>query len=338
MEVKGGERYLPLDIMSLHSAERDNLTRWQNQAPFYEVYYLKWNNVAEQTAFWLRYTLLTPKGRPPEASLWGMYFDGKDPKKNFFIKETVPFDQVKFEPYFFFISIKSSSLFQEGARGSLKQGNHSLEWDLQFTDSISLRHYPTPLYFLPLPKTKFLAPHLSMKVTGTIVVDGKTLTLQQLPGHQAHFWGTQQASRWAWAHCNTFDDPQVVLEALTAQISLGTKLSPPLTLFFVSVDGQRYACHQPYHWWKNRSTYDQQSWHLEATSGPYYFVVDLTAHPEDQMKVPYEDPDGSQRLCLSTHLADVQLDILKKSDGHWNLSRRCIATRSAAFEVVETVT
>lgn len=318
-------------------AEQDNLTRWRGQKPFYEVYYLKFNNLAEQTALWLRYTLLAPPKRAMEASLWGIYFDAKNPHNNFFVKETFPDTQTKIEREFFYFSIGDSALFQDGARGHMKQSSHTLEWDLHFTPGVSLKHYPALMYILPLPKTRFLAPHLSMKISGSLVIDGRRTLLPDVPGHQAHLWGTEQGHRWAWANCNTFqEDPDAVFEALTAQVKIGPRLSPPISLLFFWVDGQRYAFQYPHHWFRNISRYDRQSWHLEASKGNRYFIVDLRARPEDQMEVPYEDPTGSHRLCLNTKLADLRLDVLKKSAGSWELTKRLTAKRSAAFEVVET--
>ena len=322
----------------LSSEEKNNLSQWIGQKPFYEVYYLKFNNLKDETALWLRYTLLVPKKREPEASLWGIFFDAKNPANNFFIKETVSAKQFKIERDFFYFSIGESSLFQDGAVGQMKQSSHTLQWDLHFSHETSLNHYPSPLYLLPYPKTKFLAPHLSMRVSGSVLIDGKRMLLDNVPGHQAHLWGTGQATRWAWANCNTFvEDPTAVFEGLTTQVKIGPRLSPPLPLFFFQIGGKHYAFNHSYHWKRNISHYDRQSWHLEAPAGNRYFVVNLWARPEDQMEVPYEDPTGSRRLCLNTKLADLQLDILEKKNGCWRMAKRLTAKRSAAFEVVETV-
>ncbi len=68
--------------MSLTQAEQDNLPRWKPNN-FFESYYLKWNDPQQQVAAWLRYTLFAPLNREPEATLWGIFFDAKDPKKAF---------------------------------------------------------------------------------------------------------------------------------------------------------------------------------------------------------------------------------------------------------------
>ena len=66
--------------MTLAAEERDNLTRWHPpQDGFYEVYYLKWNDPSQGIAAWLRYTLLAPVNREPEASVWAVFFDAAHP-------------------------------------------------------------------------------------------------------------------------------------------------------------------------------------------------------------------------------------------------------------------
>src|SRR5215212_2670297 len=46
---------------------------------FYESYFQRANHPTRPLAFWIRYTIFCPKGRPQDAigELWAIYFDGE---------------------------------------------------------------------------------------------------------------------------------------------------------------------------------------------------------------------------------------------------------------------
>ncbi|MGZ5276148.1 MAG: hypothetical protein ACXWCU_09515, partial [Caldimonas sp.] len=48
-------------------------------AGHYESWFLRANHAERPLAFWIRYTVFCPKGRPNEAvgELWAIYFDGE---------------------------------------------------------------------------------------------------------------------------------------------------------------------------------------------------------------------------------------------------------------------
>ena len=79
-----------LGVHEVNEKERANLLRWDGGSRgFYEVYFLKFNDAPSQTAVWLRYTLTSPRpevGRP-YCELWGIFFDARDPARNFAVKQ-----------------------------------------------------------------------------------------------------------------------------------------------------------------------------------------------------------------------------------------------------------
>ena len=54
----------------------------QSRKGHYESYFLRANHPTENKAFWIRYTLFSPKGRPADniGELWVMYFDADQNK------------------------------------------------------------------------------------------------------------------------------------------------------------------------------------------------------------------------------------------------------------------
>lgn len=321
----------------LSSQEKDNLTRWNgSRKGFYEVYYLKWNDPTRGIAAWLRYTLLSPRTRPPEASLWGIFFDAKDPKNNLAIKRTFPAAEARIEREIFYFGIGPSAVFDRGARGTLSDEKNRLAWEFKFGEGLTLRHFPSPLYATPFPKTKFLAPYLSTRLTGEFTVNDRTFSLENVPAHQAHLWGTQHAASWIWGNCNAFaEDPDFCFEGLSVKVPVGARTAPPMTLLFFYWDGKFYSFNSPFRWFSNKSWNELDRWHFEAGTKDLKFVGDVFSSPEQMVGVRYEDPDGSERFCHNTKVADLRIQVLKKTGSGWACLKTLSAERTCAFEVVE---
>lgn len=325
--------------MPLSHQDQDNLTRWKaGKRGFYEVYYLKAVDPKTGCALWVRYTLLAPKDSkiPPTASVWGIYFDSQDSQKNFGIKKTVPAEEAQIGKMAFSYAVGQSVIAGSEARGELRDGPHSLAWDLKFSaPGFPTHHYPNAFYKAAFPKTKYLAPYASAPISGEFNVDGRTLVLQNAPAHQGHIWGTQYAASWLWGHCNQFnEDPGFYCEALSARVLMGTKAMPALTLLFFQWEGKHYALNAPWQWRQNTSRHEINSWHFEGSSHDVKFVGDFSAKKSDMVAVRYETPDGCERFCHHSEIADMKVQILKKTKTGWE-SKMLTASRTAALEVVQ---
>lgn len=324
--------------MALSPREKDNITRWsESQKGFYEVYYLKWNDLAAGVAVWLRYTLLAPLNRPPEVSTWGIFFDTKNPEKNLGLKSTFPLSEARIEHDFFYFAAGSSAIFDDGARGEIVQGANRMSWEFKFEEPcLSLRHYPFPLYFGGFPKTKFLAPYVSCRVSGEFNLNNRRFALDHLPAHQGHLWGTEMAHSWVWGNCNTFEeDPDFCFEGLSASVRMAGRTTPPMTLLFFEWEGKTYRLNSPARWLTNRSEHGLDRWHFEGVTGDLLFRGDLFARTQEMAGVRYEDPGGSERFCHNTKTADLEVQVLRKRGSDWEPVRTYHAAHSAAFEMVQ---
>ena len=313
--------------MALDDLERDNLPRWHPQRRnFFESYVLSWNDPRQKIAGWLRYSLLAPAARDPEVTLSGFFFDSSDPTQNRDLQETVPIRSLRSENEIFYFATPTAAIYQTGARGELKSQQDQLSWELKLQEPIvSLRHFPKTFYQLPWPSTKLVAPHLSCRISGEFTVNQKKFSLDAVPGHQAHLWGTARARRWVWGHCNSFEDPSAVFE--------GFSVSDKLTLLFFVYQGKRYSFLSPWHWSQNKSLPGEHRWHFESAAGEFRFIGDLFTDPKQMMTVRYEDPDGTWREARDTKVADLKIQVLKKGRD-WELVDTLTAQKSAAFEVV----
>lgn len=332
--------------MILDQAERDNLPVWDGHLPgHYEVWYLKLNLVEQQLAFWLRYTITSPLPGlgGPDAELWAVAFDGRDPARHEAYKERFPAGPQLLpgpEDLRGIVRIGRAALTHDGCQGSLGDGGlrRGISWDLRFADAgAPLRHYPHELlYRLPLPRTKLCAPRLSMKVSGVVRWRGEEHVLHGVSGHQAHLWGSQYAEQWAWANCTDFPGaPGAVLEALTARVALGPLVSPAMTLAVLRLDGQEHRFNAAVGWLTHSSRYDLSGWRLVATQGTARLELRLRNRPEQMVGVTYRDPDGSTRVCHNSKLADVTVDLFRGRLGLWWHQRRLESRGRTAFEVVQ---
>jgi len=321
----------------------DNRLVWDGRPGHYEVWYLKLNLPELGRAFWLRYTLLAPaRGQgAPCGQLWAVGFDAHDPSRNEAFRETFALGPRTFghQTPGLLLRLGEAELRQDGCSGSLGDGGreHGLSWDLRFTpDGPSLRHFPRPLYRLPLPRTKLLAPYPSMRLTGFVRWQGKLHRLTAVPGHQAHLWGSEHAERWAWAHCNLFSTGTPALcEALAARVRLGSGVSPDLTLAWLRVDGRTYRFDRPDRWLRQRSQYDLTGWELVAQQAGYRLEARITNRLANVVAVTYRDPDGSTRVCHNSKLADLALELSQRHGGGWVSRHRLDGPGCCAFEVVQ---
>lgn len=332
----------------MRPAEKDNVLRWnQRSRGFYEVYYFKFNDVAQGVAFWLRYTLLIPvEGRgEPLGELWGIFFDVRDPKNNRAWKESFPISRVSSKKDPFELRIRKSVLRHDMARGEIFSGAGHLKWDLRVEPrQEGYRNLPGLLYRLPLPKTKVVAPNLSCFYSGTVDIGDRVFTLSNAPGHQAHIWGTKHAAQWAWANCNVFTKGEdAVFEALSGQIKLGGWLTPPLSGVFLKVGQQVYPFNSYHQMLAINSHWDIYGWALEARSGRHRLLAQIRCHPKNMVGVEYRDPDGEPRVCNNTKVADLDIKVLEDpGDGppvliHSLESRQCCAFEAVGPEAVEGV-
>lgn len=326
--------------MFLDSVREGNRLRWdQHSVPFYEVYYLKCVDPKASWSFWARYTLLLPRrhSEAPTASLWGIFHKKGD--KPLAFKRTRPLADIDIFHRDSFISIDDSYLALHQSTGFLEGDISRLSWHLDFEDpTISEHLYPHGfLYTGPFPRTKFLEPRFSTYVTGSIEVDGHRYAFEHLPAHQAHLWGTSYATRWAWGHCNQFDDaPDLVFEGLSAQVPLGPFKSPHLHLFHFLWEGKTYRATGLVKWFVNESTHDLLGWSFEAKAGGYLFHGVIKRDAADIIGVEYEGPSGEKRYCHSTMMAQMDLTISKKKSGLWKAVKKA-TSQKAAFETVEPV-
>lgn len=309
--------------MAITRKEQDNVLRWDRRRGWYEVYYLKWNDVASRTAYWIRYTLTSPlpKVGDPYCELWGIFFDITDPKKNFAVKNRFPIDKLSWDTDKFRVAISDAELTQNACHAKIvdEKNNNSLSWNLAF-DSEGPTSYLFPseaFYKGSFPKTKAMMPHQHAIFNGTITANGREIKIANAPGQQTHLWGTKHSLRWAWGHCNTFkEEPGAVWEGIDAQIKLGPVPSPHFKLFYLKTEGKEYHFNRLPNWFGNKSTWRLGHWTFECKNEQIKVKGEITSRLEDFVAVTYMDPDGEFLWCNNSKVASLRLSIYSPQGAH----------------------
>jgi hypothetical protein len=275
-----------------------------------------------------------------------MFFDRRDPKKNFALKQTVPFALARVERERLLFSVAGCELTHSGCRGSIAKDGKKVEWDLSWDEGPRLVHFPYPsMYSTAVPKTKVLSPHFDLRANGSYAAGGARFTLSKEPGQQSHLWGTQHADRWIWAHASSFhEDRDAVFEGLTAETKLGPLMRPRLTMFALRYKGTEYLLNRPAQLFRgNESRTDAHSdpkqyfpvarWIVGGGNEQLRFRGELWSDLSHYIGVRYTDPDGSSRVCAHSKVASAKLEILARDGTTWRVADT-LTSDSVALEFV----
>lgn len=327
------------DTHALSSAtEADNRMVWDGASRgHYEVWYLTFNHLASKTGFWIRYTLESPLHEAPYAQLWFAFFDALEPKNNVALNRRFPIDKLRTQGAPFEVNVAGSVLGHDRMVGGLDGDGHHVKWDLSWLPAPAThRHLPDIIYKTSFADTRVLSPNLDVPVRGTVVVDGRTITLDGDPGGQTHLWGRKHAHAWAWAHCNAFEGRRgAALEALTVRLKRRGMVLPPLTLVSLYLDGEAHKLTGFEHTAFNRGSFGTARYQFVGRSGAVRIAGEYACRPEDMVVAPYFDPDGEPSFCMNTEVADLRVTVWRRSRlwKRWNEQARLTSDKAAHFEV-----
>jgi hypothetical protein len=304
------------------------------EAGFYESYFQRANHPTRPLAFWIRYTIFSPRGRPKDAigELWAVWFDGERGTHTV-AKSEFPLGQFVFSREGFAAKVGGAILEPGGLQGSAESRGHRIQWDLSFAgDAPPLFLLPPRLYAGGFPKAKSLVGLPLARYDGAIHVDGERMDIAGWTGSQNHNWGTQHTDRYAWGQVAGFDNaPESFLEVATGQLKVGSMWTPRLTPLVLRHEGEEHALRGL---WQAVARADGRFgyFHWEFRSrGPGVEVEGRISAPKSAfVGLRYYNPPGGEKWCLNSKLASCRL--LLKRDG---LPDETLETQHrAAFEIL----
>ncbi|GIK45790.1 MAG: hypothetical protein AMXMBFR31_15980 [Candidatus Desulfobacillus denitrificans] len=299
----------------------------------YESYFLRGNHPERPLAFWIRYTIFCPKGRPQEAQgeLWAIYFDGETGKVSA-AKESRPITECQFSRDCLDVRIGSATLTDGALDGRAASAEHAVSWRLTFAGGgAPLLLLPEAMYSGGFPKAKALVAQPNAVFSGTLTVDGREIALSGWRGSQNHNWGSRHTDRYAWGQVAGFDNaPEAFLECAAAQVRVGPFWSPRLTLLVLRDGDEEIALNGLLQAARAQGDYDFFTWTLDSRSPQARLHGRIEAPAAAFVGLNYLNPPGGSKTCLNSKLASAEFTLERPGR-----PAKTFVTRSrAAFEIL----
>jgi len=317
--------------------ETDNLSRFDpaSRKGFYESYFLRGNDPERPRAFWIKFTVFAPLGRPhreAEGELWAVFFHGPDGSKTA-VKEAHPFENCLFARDRFEVRAGRGTLSAGASRGECASGGHHIRWDLSYrADGPSLHFLPEWAYASPFPKAKGLSPCPDTTWEGWLEVDGLKIDVTGWRGSQNHNWGTKHTDRYAWAQCNVFEGaPDTYMEMMSARLKIGPVWTPAISFLVLNHRGRPVRFHSPRSFFRARARFPSTfEWHLSVDNGTESARCRVEGEKETFAGLRYRNPPGGAHACLNSKIASSEILLFR--DG--KQVDRLVSSFTTAFEIL----
>jgi len=299
----------------------DNVCRWDGKTSgHYEVWFLTLNHRKSRRGFWFRYTLDSPVVRihhqhpAPVLELWAGYFDRNNCSSNFLITQKLqgPFSFDERSGVAF--QCGGAELSGTGSRGIVESGGHRISWSLEFDPNpVTYHHAGSRIARLVKTSSFVCSPNIDVKFTGTILVDGEEIRLENEPGCQAHLWRRKHVDEWVWAHSNAFEkSPGTVFEGLAARPLAAGRMMPPIYSLLLRHRGEEHRFFRlrfadP---WQRRLGIGY--WAFSATNPNLHIEGVAQCRMKDMLQVEYRDPDGEPVYCTNSEVANLKIRLFRR--------------------------
>jgi hypothetical protein len=305
-----------------------------------ESYFLKATSPEANRALWLKATIFSAASEPGRAVAegWAIAFDHRAAERHHVaVKRSVPLGTARFGRNGLDIAWEDAPsgdnlhMTPGACRGAITMRGRTIQWDLCSTgDDRPFVLFPYEwMYRGPLPSSKTITPYPDLRLTGKLEVDGQRWDIADWRGMQGHNWGRGHADSYAWCHCNQWDEPvDLVVEAVSARIRLGSLLTPALSAIYLRHEGRDYAFNGLPQLLGTRSEVGLRRYTFSATDAGARLQGLFEARAEDFVGLYYPNPQGHMTHCLNSKLARGRIRLELK--GHPALELR---TRAAALEL-----
>src|SRR5512140_2627104 len=276
----------------------------------YESFFLRANHPARPLAFWIRYTIFAPEGRPHDAvgELWAIFFDGES-GRHVAVKEEVPITRARFDRARFDVRVGEARLGPEGLAGQAVQGARRFSWDLRYHGGgAPIFLYPRSFYDGPLPRAKALVGSPLCAFDGALTVDGREIDVRGWVGSQNHNWGSRHTDHYAWGQVAGFDShPGSFLEIGTGKLKLGPVWTPLITPVVLRHEGREHSNGTLAGLLRARGAFEYFTWSFRFEADEVRAEGRIWADRGDFVGLSYKNPPGGEKHCLNTKIASCRL-------------------------------
>ena len=312
-----------------------NFTRYRGQSEgHYESFFVRANHPHRAQAFWIRYTIFSPKAHPGKAigELWAIYFDAEQ-NLHVAAKEEYQFALCDFDIFSLRVHIGNATLLPNRLDGAVDGRRHSLAWDLKFEGS------SPPIFLLPLklyqgrfPAAKSVVSLPMACFSGSLTVDGKKIGITDWIGSQNHNWGPRHTDLYAWGQVAGFDnEPDSFLEVATARLRLGPFWTPPITLIVLRHRQREYTFTKLGRAIRAKGKFCYFFWEFASRNNDARITGTISAPREAFVGLKYHNPPGGTKHCLNSKIASCTLHLTDRLAD----TTEVLETRNrAAFEIL----
>ncbi len=297
----------------------------------YESYYLRANHPDRPLAFWIRYTLFCPVGRPGEAigELWAIVFDGES-GAHASAKSELPMAECSFARHGFAVRVGAATL----DAGTLRGSAGDIAWDLTYGgESAPLFLLPARLYRGGFPKAKSLVPRPLARFSGELRVDDRTIVVDDWRGSQNHNWGSRHTDHYAFGQVAGFDNaPDSFLEVATARNRIGPLWTPALTPLVLRHRGREHALNSVARSARAKATISATRWTFATVSDAVAVSGTVTAAPDAFVHLRYANPPGGFKHCHNTKLARCEVTVTDRATGSTEV---LVSAHGGLFEILD---
>jgi len=283
----------------------------------YESWFLRGNHPDRPLAFWFRYTVTSPTGRPQDAvaELFAITFDGERGRHGV-ARERHPMIETMFPSSGLGVRIANARLERDHAYGNAHGPNKEspgaamIAWDLNFSGGgAPLLLLPEGLYSGGFPRAKSLVMQPNVTFKGTYHVGHETTVVDGWRGSINHNWGERHTDRYAWGQVAGFPEaPDTFLEVATARIRLGPILSPPMTPVVLRHRGHEYRLNKLRKLF-GRAHMNGLEWSIKARGDGLRLRATFRTAPLDVVALYYDNPPGGRKICINTKIGSCDLEL-----------------------------
>jgi hypothetical protein len=183
-----------------------------------------------------------------------------------------------------------------------------------------------------VPKAKSLVPLPLARFSGSLVVAGDRIEVDDWIGSQNHNWGSRHTDHYAWGQVAGFDDaPQSFLEVATARLKLGPLWTPFMTLLVLRHGGRDIALNGLVQSLRARGRFSYFEWSFRSEGASHAVEGRITAPRDSFVGLGYDNPPGGVKHCLNSKLASCVVTLVDKTTQSTVLLE---SNRRAAFEIL----
>ena len=321
------------ELLAFH--KQVNLTRFHDQTyGHYESFFLRANHPTRPLAFWIRYTLFSPKEHIEKSigELWATFFNGES-NQHTVVKQEFPLADCLFETTDFNIQIGKARLSSHFLQGIVEHQNTNLSWEMKYEgDSSPLLLLPLNLYKGGFPAAKSLVSLPLAHFNGVLSVNDEKMEIADWVGSQNHNWGIRHTDLYAWGQVAGFEShPDSFLEVATAKIKLGPFWTPPITLIVLRHNQKEYALTSLVQGLKAYGKFRYFVWEFRSETEEVEIEGEISAPREAFIGLNYYNPPGGNKYCLNSKIANCRLNFRDKPT---DKSEVLETKHRAAFEIL----